>query len=382
MQQMNAYQRVIFLFLLVLVSHHSLAAGLDESHPYQAPATSRVEKTINREWTFNYFPDENADTAGCESPGFDDSSWPAIALPHTWQTYETTGKLHPFIYDASEKDDPYWWRGWGWYRKHFVVTDNAEVRKVFVEFDGVQKYCKVYVNGKLAGEHKGGYTSFYFDISGLVHRGSDNALVVAVNNRQNDPFKIPPMSAGNFDVYGGIYRDVRIILKGGMSALYIPFQGSAQHHTQIVAGEIADGVVHQRQILRVVRVDDRRVGYGRRIGFDVRPRNQQANRIESPIAQMGVFNIRGELVAPELRRVGRVYVRQSRAVLSAALIHAQQAHGMVRAVVQICARSVQPAVETISKDVRHPRTDVQTGQRHQDNKYGSPVHYRFIKWVG
>jgi len=192
----------------------------------QAAPGHRIEKTTNREWTFNYFPAENADSLGCEAPGFDDSMWPAVAVPHTWQTFETTGKVHPFIYDAAEKDDSYWWFGWGWYRKHFSIGKERAGRKVFVEFDGVQKYSKVFVNGKPVGDHKGGYNGFYFDVTDFVKLGEDNVLAVAVNNRQSDPFQIPPMSAGNFDIYGGIYRDARIVIK---DRLHIPFQGSAKH---------------------------------------------------------------------------------------------------------------------------------------------------------
>ena len=99
-------------------------------------------------------------------------------------------------------------------------------RKVFIEFEGVQKYCKVWINGKYLGDHKGGYGSFDFDITQYIKPGDDNVIAVAVNNRQNDQFKIPPMAAGNFNVYGGIYRDVTIVLKNN---LYIPMQGSASH---------------------------------------------------------------------------------------------------------------------------------------------------------
>jgi beta-galactosidase len=199
-----------------------VALGADGNH-YQIPPNHRLEQTINRQWTFNYFPSENAYSNGCESPDFDDSMWPAVALPHTWQTYETTGKLHPFIHDAHEDDDPYWWRGWGWYRKHFSVSKDKADRRIFIEFDGVQKYCKIFINGKLVGDHKGGYDGFYFDITDWVHFGADNVLAVAVNCDQDDSFKIPPMSAGNWNTYGGIYRDVRIVIK---DPLNIPYQGS------------------------------------------------------------------------------------------------------------------------------------------------------------
>jgi beta-galactosidase len=213
----------IFTFLLsiLLVFNVSFA----QKRPEANQISHRTEKIINSQWTFNYFPGTAANN-GYEAPGFDDSKWPAVSIPHTWSTYETTGELHPFIRNASETDNPYWWMGWGWYRKHFSVNMEYSDRKIFVEFEGVQKYCKVWLNGKYLGDHKGGYGSFDFDITGVVKPGEDNVLAVAVNNRQKDEFKIPPMAAGNFNVYGGIYRDVTLVLK---DKLFIPMQGSASH---------------------------------------------------------------------------------------------------------------------------------------------------------
>jgi beta-galactosidase len=213
----------IITFLLLTLFCISVSNAQKKS--FENQKSNRVEKIINSQWTFNYFPDEAADK-GYESPKFNDSKWSAISLPHTWSTYETTGELHPFIMDPSESDNPYWWIGWGWYRKHFTIKKDNSDRKVFIEFEGVQKYCKVWLNGKLLGDHKGGYGSFDFDITGYLKPGEDNLLAVAVNNKQNDQFKIPPMEAGNFDVYGGIYRDVTLVLK---DKLYIPMQGSASH---------------------------------------------------------------------------------------------------------------------------------------------------------
>lgn len=196
-----------------------------QKKPAEFQESRRTEKVINSQWTFTYFPDPAADK-GYESPGFDDSKWPAISIPHTWSTFETTGELHPFIRSASETDNPFWWIGWGWYRKHFSVNREYSDRKAFIEFEGVQKYCKVWVNGKYMGDHKGGYGSFDFDISSVLKPGEDNVLVLAVNNKRNDEFKIPPLTAGDFDVYGGIYRNVTLVLK---DKLFIPMQGSATH---------------------------------------------------------------------------------------------------------------------------------------------------------
>jgi beta-galactosidase len=213
-------------FIAFILSSLLLVSALSaQKKPAEIQKSRRIEKVINSQWTFNYFSGNGAGK-GYESPGLDDSKWPVVSIPHTWYTYETTGETHPFIRNVLEKENPYWWVGWGWYRKHFSMSKDYTGSKVFVEFEGVQKYCKVWLNGKYLGDHKGGYGSFDFDITEFIKNGEDNLLVVAVNNRQNDEFKIPPLAAGDFNVYGGIYRDVKIVLT---DRLYIPMQGSATH---------------------------------------------------------------------------------------------------------------------------------------------------------
>lgn len=186
----------------------------------------RVEKTINNEWTFNYFPEEKKQQGVIESATFDDSRWSAVSVPHTWQTYETTHELHPYMRNAAAGDNSYWWNGWGWYRKHVVIGREYEGKRIRFEFDGVQKYSEIYLNGKLLDTHKGGFTSFYVDATEAVRFGEDNVLVVAVNNTLSDKFRIPPMNAGNWVVYGGITRDVRLVVT---DPVCIPFQGSYKH---------------------------------------------------------------------------------------------------------------------------------------------------------
>jgi hypothetical protein len=186
----------------------------------------RIEKIINSNWTFNYFPKESA-PKNYEVFGYDDSRWPSVALPHTWRSYETTGELHPFIVNSAEDDNMYWWTGLGWYRKRFSLNKEYFGRKVFIEFEGVQKYCKVWLNGKYLGEHKGAYGSFDFDITAIVKpEGSENVLAVAVNNFQEGSAPFFPYDGGVYYEYGGIIRNVRLVLK---DQLYIPMQGSASH---------------------------------------------------------------------------------------------------------------------------------------------------------
>jgi hypothetical protein len=213
-----------FTFLFTGLFFFSISLAQTNSGDYLK--SNRIEKIINSQWTFNYFSGAG-ENKGYESAGFDDSRWIAVSIPHTWSTFETTGELHPFIRNASEDDNPYWWAGWGWYRKHFSVKKEYSDKKIFIQFEGVQKYCKVWINGRFLGDHKGGYGSFDFDITQFVRLGEDNVIAVAVNNRQKDDFGgIPPVSPVNFDVYGGIYRDVVLVVK---DRLYIPMQGSSTH---------------------------------------------------------------------------------------------------------------------------------------------------------
>jgi hypothetical protein len=214
--------KITSLLILTCFGISALNAQKEQS---AIPGGQRFEKIIDSNWTFNYYPGENAGK-GYETPGMDDSRWQAVSLPHTWSTYETTGELHPFIRNASQNDDPFRRTGWGWYRKHFSIKNDYSDRKVFIEFEGVQKYCKIWINGKYLGDHKGGWGSFDFDITQFVKSGADNVVAVAVNNRPDDNFKVPHTDIGNSDIYGGIRGDVIIVLKNN---LYIPMQGSSSH---------------------------------------------------------------------------------------------------------------------------------------------------------
>jgi len=206
---------------------------------YMRSRPPRMVQKINEEWTFNYFPNDLIDEQFAKND-FDDSMWSAISIPHSWQNYETTRQLHPFVLNASEMrnglwysgkavdagNPNYWWDGWGWYRKNFEMALPVKGKRIFIEFDGVMKYCRVYLNGQYLGEHEGGFNSFYFDITGYLKHGQVNTLAVAVMNKLDDQFRIPPMYSGNQVHPGGIYRDVSIVVK---KEVYIPFQGSSLH---------------------------------------------------------------------------------------------------------------------------------------------------------
>lgn len=112
------------------------------------------------------------DPSGAESPGFDDAAWKPVTLPCAWNEDE-----------AFQKDIRNLSTGIAWYRKHFRLPDDAEGRKVFLEFEGARQAAEVYLNGEYLGISENGVTAFGFDITDHVKfGGNDNVVAVRTDN--------------------------------------------------------------------------------------------------------------------------------------------------------------------------------------------------------
>ena len=82
------------------------------------------------------------------------------------------------VYEDAEFRDHV---GWVWYEREFTVPEHFFSRRIVLRFGSATHAARVYVNGQLATEHKGGFTPFEAEINGLAHPGK-NRLTVAVNN--------------------------------------------------------------------------------------------------------------------------------------------------------------------------------------------------------
>ncbi len=88
----------------------------------------------------------------------------------------------------------------------FALDEDVIGKRLFIDFDGVMLMCTVYLNGKLLGVHKGGYTPFSFEITENVRSG-ENVLTVYVDATEDK--NIPPYGhLVDYLTFGGIYRDV------------------------------------------------------------------------------------------------------------------------------------------------------------------------------
>jgi len=107
---------------------------------------SRQDISLDSSWEFL-----RADATGAATPSFNDSTWTPTTLPHTWNAL-----------DGEDGGNNYY-RGIGWYRRHYTVPAADIGQRMFLQFDGADSYAEVYVNGTLLGTHSGGYTTFVLD---------------------------------------------------------------------------------------------------------------------------------------------------------------------------------------------------------------------------
>ena len=135
---------------------------------------------MNQGWTFTYH----------------DGSKHNVDIPHTWNNL-----------DGQDGGNDYW-RGTNTYEKTFPAPEfNKETEQVYLEFRGVNASAKVILNGEVVATHDGGYSTFRANVTDILK--AENHLVVEADNSVND--RVYPQKA-DFTFYGGIYRDVWMIV--------------------------------------------------------------------------------------------------------------------------------------------------------------------------
>lgn len=121
--------------------------------------------------------------------------WAPVTLPHTWNAE-----------DGQDGGNDYW-RGTASYVKTFPKPELPEHGKAVLEFQGAAMTADVFLNGIQLAHHEGGYSTFRVDMTD--HLEEQNLLWVTVDNSENDC--VYPQKA-DFTFYGGLYRNVELIL--------------------------------------------------------------------------------------------------------------------------------------------------------------------------
>src|SRR5215467_4763395 len=135
-----------FLFLTLLFSFMIYC---------QAQVKSRTVESFNRNWKFYLGKVNNA-----TDPGFDDTKWRALNLPHDWSVEGKFDKNNPAGTGGGALPG-----GMGWYRKAFTLPESSKNKNVFIDFDGVYRKSEVWINGHWLGMRPNGYISFRYDLT-------------------------------------------------------------------------------------------------------------------------------------------------------------------------------------------------------------------------
>ncbi|MDO5497431.1 MAG: glycoside hydrolase family 2 TIM barrel-domain containing protein [Alistipes sp.] len=179
---------------------------------FVAVTQAREVFSLNDNWKFYFKSETSADNAL------------NVSIPHTWnldalagqgQYLQTMGNYTRDIYIPAE------WSG----------------KRLFIKFHGVQCVTDVYINGHHVGEHRGGWTAFAFEITKHINFGKNNTITVSVSNAYfNDV--LPGSSELNF--YGGIYRDVELIVTNPttISPMYYGSDGILIHQSNITDNSV------------------------------------------------------------------------------------------------------------------------------------------------
>lgn len=120
-----------------------------------------------------------------------------VDLPHTWDAQDAL---------AGRPD---YKRGIGNYTKRLYVRPEWAGKRLFLRFEGANSIADLFVDGRHVGEHRGGYGAFVFEITDRVQCGREHTIEVRVNN--GEQLDVMPL-VGDFNFYGGIYRDVHLLV--------------------------------------------------------------------------------------------------------------------------------------------------------------------------
>lgn len=145
-------------------------------------------------------------------------NWEKVEIPHTWNAKDMQVKEASF------------YEGDAYYRKKYMFPESMKGKRLFLRFEGVGSCAEVYINGYLAGTHKGAYSAFACEISGQVKFGQENEIIVKADNTARPD--VIPVNHNLFGVYGGIYRPVWLVVTDPCNIVVTDYASPGVYVTQ------------------------------------------------------------------------------------------------------------------------------------------------------
>jgi len=201
-------KKVLFPTLFSIVITLCISASI------QAQVSPRSNESFNQGWKFVKYFNASDETAATEKepenlqlPAVNDNSWRTLDLPHDWAIEG------PFSDTLENNTGLLPWKGIGWYRKHFVISEIDKDKRIYVTFDGAMANAKIWLNGRYVGEWPYGYTSFQLDLTPYIITGKENIIAVRLDTKNWDSRWYPG---------AGIYRNVWLVKT---SPLHLSYNG-------------------------------------------------------------------------------------------------------------------------------------------------------------
>lgn len=203
-QQMKIHA-ALFVLILALVAH---GADVNTSPRERLSLDHGWKFHLGDEWGLAERLDKAGVSIGPASRTFADSGWRQVDLPHDWaielpfDSHSDTSHGFKPVGPGFHSNDI------GWYRRTFALPKTDKGRRLWIQFDGVFRDCRVFFNGYLIGHHESGYSGFQYDVTDLANCGGDNTLAVRADASEFE---------GWFYEGAGIYRHVWLLKTGPVS---------------------------------------------------------------------------------------------------------------------------------------------------------------------
>ncbi|MCE5200708.1 MAG: sugar-binding domain-containing protein [Armatimonadota bacterium] len=153
----------------------------------------RNEQILNGKWELAAFD------SGC-------GDWQRVESPYPLHA-PVPGEVHPALESAGIIDDPFYgtnsehlqWiedKEW-WYRRSFTLPSGFEKSRTYIEFEGLDTFAAVLLNGEVIGTTENMFIAHSFDVTGRIHHDAENVLEVRLS---------PTLAASKIDVNQYRYR--------------------------------------------------------------------------------------------------------------------------------------------------------------------------------
>lgn len=207
--------------------------------------------------------------------------------------------------DWNTKDQRlFFYEGTVWFKKSFQAVPMKDY-KTLLYFGAVNYDCHVWVNGKKAGHHVGGFTAFNYDISDLLVEGENTVIVKVDNKRHADAV---PTQIFDWWNYGGITRDVKLVK--------VPMVYLEDYNLQLLKGE-AKG--KKRQITFSAKLSKPEAGHTVTVSIPELKLKKTFTTDADGQVQSSIFNIQSkalQLWCPENPKLYRVDISLDTSTIS------------------------------------------------------------------